>query len=391
MNFTLAELDLVDASPQPDYDNLTKLASEILGVPVSLVSIVDFENDRQFFKSQIGLPEPWATEQQTPLSHSFCQHVVKTNAPLIVENALEHELVKDNLAIRDLGVVSYLGVPIYTPDSQPTGALCAIDGKPRQWTEKEIELLKQLSLCVTDTIKLKASLLTSEGLRQEQRDFTYAISHDLKSPANTLHMLLNEIGFERDKLSEKGQSFLDISLNVVNRMKDQVEDVLAYARTGINQEAHVRVDLNTILEDVLDGLKSDIVEKNAKINFTELPIVTGCPKQLHPLFQNLVSNALKFQADGNTPSIDILASSDPQNRYDIINITDNGIGIPQEFHKRIFKLFERLHTREDYPGTGVGLALCNRVISNHNGKISLQSEPNVGTTFTLKFPRKNDG
>lgn len=391
MNFTLAELGLVDSQPQPDYDNLTKLATEIIGVPVSLVSIVDFENDRQFFKSQVGLSEPWSTEQQTPLSHSFCQHVVKTNTPLIVENALEHDLVKDNLAIRDLGVVSYLGVPIYTPDAQPTGALCAIDGKPRQWTEKEIELLKQLSICVTDTIKLKASLLTSEGLRQEQRDFTYAISHDLKSPANTLHMLLDEISFEQDKLSEKGQKFLEISLNVVNRMKDQVEDVLAYARTGSNQEAHDLVDLNSIIDDVLDDLKSDIIEKSALINRTELPVVTGCPKQLHPLFQNLVSNALKFQADGNTPAIDIVAVSDPHNRYDIIKISDNGIGIPEEFQIRIFKLFERLHTREAYPGTGVGLALCKRVISNHNGKLSLQSEPNVGTIFTIKLPRKNNG
>ena len=170
MNFTLQQLDLVDAPPEPAYDNLTQLAVQLIKAPVSLVSIVDFENDRQFFKSHIGLPDPWATEQQTPLSHSFCQHVVRKNAPLVVVDAPNHPLVKDNLAIPALGVIAYLGVPIYTPDYQPAGALCVIEGKPRAWTDEEIASLKQLATCVTDAIRLNASLITSEQLRKEQHD-----------------------------------------------------------------------------------------------------------------------------------------------------------------------------------------------------------------------------
>ena len=156
MKFTLQELGLVDALPEPVYDNLTQLAAHLLKTPVSLISIVDFDNDCQFFKSQLGLSEPWATAQQTPLSHSFCQHVVRKDAPLVVDDAPNHSLVKDNLAISELGVGAYLGVPVYTPEMQPVGALCVIEEKARKWSDEEVASLKQLANCVTDAIRLNA-------------------------------------------------------------------------------------------------------------------------------------------------------------------------------------------------------------------------------------------
>ncbi|PJF25901.1 MAG: hypothetical protein CUN53_10415, partial [Phototrophicales bacterium] len=105
----LHRLNLLDSAPEEAFDRLTRLASYIIGAPITLVSLVDAE--RQFFKSQIGLPEPLATQRETPLSHSFCQHVVATNKPLIIDDARQHELVYDNLAIRDFDVIAYLGMP----------------------------------------------------------------------------------------------------------------------------------------------------------------------------------------------------------------------------------------------------------------------------------------
>jgi len=168
--FTLEELELVDAGPEESFDNLTKLASMYLGTPVSLVSIVQHSKDRQVFKSQIGLPEPWATERQTPLSHSFCQYVVREDRTLAVEHAPTHPLVRDNLAIRDLNVIAYLGVPIYTPDNEPVGALCAIDETARSWSDNDIAILKQLASCVSDTILLKATIKMNEILIQRQSE-----------------------------------------------------------------------------------------------------------------------------------------------------------------------------------------------------------------------------
>jgi len=169
-SFTLEELELVDASPEISFDNLTKLTSMMLGTPVSLISIVQVDKDRQFFKSQRGLPEPWATERQTPLTHSFCQHVVRENRALAVDNAPTHQLVKDNLAIADLNVIAYLGVPIYSPEKRPVGALCAIESKARSWSDNDIAVLQQLASCVSDAILLKATIKTNGILIQRQSE-----------------------------------------------------------------------------------------------------------------------------------------------------------------------------------------------------------------------------
>lgn len=152
----LRDLELVDSPTEAAFNRLTQLASKILNVPVSLVSIVDA--DRQFFKSFFGLGEPWASRQETPLSHSFCQHVVVSGDPLVVEDAREHPLVKDNLAIPDLNVIGYLGMPLTTSDGYPLGSFCVIDTKPHQWTDHEIEVVRELAVSVMTEIELRNEL-----------------------------------------------------------------------------------------------------------------------------------------------------------------------------------------------------------------------------------------
>jgi DNA-binding response OmpR family regulator len=140
---SLRRTGLLDSEPSDAYDTLTLMASRLLGVPVALVSLVDA--NRQFFKSQVGLPEPWAAEGETPLTHSFCQWVVSEHEPLIVADAREHPVLKANQALDDLGVVAYAGVPITATSGDPLGSFCAIDGHPREWSIRDIELLQDLS------------------------------------------------------------------------------------------------------------------------------------------------------------------------------------------------------------------------------------------------------
>ena len=121
---------------------------------MALVSLV--EQERQFFKSCVGLPEPWASRRQTPLSHSFCQHVVNAGEPLIIEDAREHPRVRDNLAIRDLDVIAYAGIPLITSAGHALGSLCAIDSEPRRWTEDEIATLRDLAASVVTEIEMRA-------------------------------------------------------------------------------------------------------------------------------------------------------------------------------------------------------------------------------------------
>lgn len=151
----LYKLGLVDTPPDKDFDKFTRLVKSGVDVPVALVSFVEEERDRQFFKSQIGLKGHWAEDRQTPLSHSFCQYVKRDNKALIIENAPEDSRVCGNLAIRDLGVRAYLGVPIHDPRGAPLGALCAIDSQPRVWELFDLQAMTDLASCVNDQIRLR--------------------------------------------------------------------------------------------------------------------------------------------------------------------------------------------------------------------------------------------
>lgn len=386
MAYSFEELGLVDAPPESIFDNLTKLATSLFDIPVSLVSIVDFDNNRQYFKSQLGLVEPWAAQRQTPLSHSFCQHVVNENATLVVENAAIHHKVKDNLAVRDLGVAAYLGAPVYNPQNEPIGAFCVIDGKPRRWTHEEIEQLERLSNCVTDAIKLKAAYLDSEALRKEQADFTYAISHELKSPANTLHLILDEIALEGDGISNDAHMLVKEGLGTVTRMQDQVEGVLHYSQTTDTGGAIEAIALDVLIKEILIDLRADISASSSSIDCEELPVIIGNRMQIRALFQNLVCNALKFIAPGRRSIITITSTFNELSGQHCIMVKDNGIGIAPENQASIFRLFNRLHLHKEYAGSGIGLALCHRVMKNHHGSIQVTSNGQDGSTFTVVFP-----
>jgi signal transduction histidine kinase/CheY-like chemotaxis protein/HPt (histidine-containing phosphotransfer) domain-containing protein len=147
----LRETGLLDSPADEKFDAITRQVAAQLGVPVALVSLVD--RHRQFFKSSSGLPEPWAGLRETPLTHSFCQHVVSTRKPLVVTDAREHPIVKDSLAIPDIGVIAYAGVPLVTSEGHALGSLCAIDTRPRIWSDEDLLLLRQLAVGVEREIE----------------------------------------------------------------------------------------------------------------------------------------------------------------------------------------------------------------------------------------------
>ncbi len=196
----LYELELLDTPAEEAFDRLTRLASKILDVPVSLVSLVDA--DRQFFKSFIGLPEPWASHRETPLSHSFCQYVVATEEPLIVEDARKHPVLKYNQAIPDLNVIGYLGMPLITTDGTPLGSFCVIDGKPRIWTAREVEIVGELALSVMTEIELrsqiKARIQTEEILTRRNQQYK-RVYHLAGTTINHMRETLNR-GAEKEEL-----------------------------------------------------------------------------------------------------------------------------------------------------------------------------------------------
>ncbi|HMA34333.1 MAG TPA: sensor domain-containing diguanylate cyclase [Chloroflexia bacterium] len=161
----LRQTALLDSPPEEAFDRLTRLAAHLLGAPIALVSLVD--HDRQFFKSAIGLAEPWATARQTPLSYSFCQHVVQARAPFIVEDARIHPLVQDSLTILETGVMAYVGIPLVTSAGEVLGSCCVMDTQPRAWTPAQVALLQDVTAAVVTEIELRLDLQAREAAEQQ--------------------------------------------------------------------------------------------------------------------------------------------------------------------------------------------------------------------------------
>lgn len=183
----LAALDateLLDSEPEPDFDRITQLASRLLGTPVGLISLVDHE--RQFFKSQHGLPAP----RQTPLTHSFCQHVVVSERVLAVTDATADPRVRGNLAIRDLNVTAYLGVPLTTPDGQVLGSLCAIESKPRQWSEGDLATLLDLGRLVMNLIALRNEIKRRKEAEKQHELLAAELHHRVKNTLATVQAVI---------------------------------------------------------------------------------------------------------------------------------------------------------------------------------------------------------
>ena len=154
---------LLDSDVSPSFDRLARLAAHVLHAPVALVSLV--AADRQFFKSCLGLPEPWASRRGSPLTHSFCQHAVASREPLLVTDAREHPVLRGNLAIRDMGVIAYAGIPLIDAGGHALGTLCVIDSQPRHWTTHQIQLLSDIAAAVVTEITLTRAADVGSGSR----------------------------------------------------------------------------------------------------------------------------------------------------------------------------------------------------------------------------------
>ncbi|MEC5324759.1 sensor histidine kinase [Aurantimonas sp. A3-2-R12] len=185
----LTAADLLDTEPEVAFDRITRLAARIIGVPVSLVSILD--TDRQFFKSQVGLPDIWAERRETPLSHSFCQYVVASGEPLVVDDARSHPLVCGNLAIEDLGVEAYLGVPIRTPDGAVIGSLCAIDHAPRHWTSEDRRAIEDLVAMLGTELVLREEVRFRREAEEQAQLLAREMAHRVKNSLATVQAIVS--------------------------------------------------------------------------------------------------------------------------------------------------------------------------------------------------------
>lgn len=233
--------------------------------------------------------------------------------------------------------------------------------------------------------KAKLQLLVEEQTAQlvqknrELEQFAYVASHDLQEPLRTTSSFVDL--FQKDykgKLDAKADKYLTFITQSTERMKVLIHDLLEYSRIGRKKEL-TPIDCNTLVREIMADLDLVIKENNAKVNFERLPVVNGYPTEMKQLFQNLISNAIKFHKPGQHPEINI--SGKRENGSWRFVCRDNGIGIPKEHWDRIFIIFQRLHTRSQYDGSGIGLANCKKIVELHGGNIWVESLPGEGSAF----------
>ena len=215
--------------------------------------------------------------------------------------------------------------------------------------------------------------------------FAYVASHDLKSPLQVVRGFLDLLVRTRaDQLDEQGREFVQAAVRGAHRMEALIDDLLSYASVGRGAGPRVSVSLGELLDEVREDLEARLAETGGQVVSDSLPTVVGDRTQLRQLLQNLVSNAVKFHRPDEEPRVLVDARADEAGWQ--ISVEDNGIGIPPDQREHVFNMFTRIHGGDAYPGTGIGLAICHRVVENHGGRIWVDDAPGGGTRITFTLP-----
>jgi two-component system CheB/CheR fusion protein len=234
-----------------------------------------------------------------------------------------------------------------------------------------------------EALSTRAKELTASNKDLEQ--FAYVASHDLQEPLRMVSSFLQLLEKKyKDLLDDTGKQYIHFAVDGAERMKRLILDLLAYSRAGTSKELSASIDMNEIASDVVSTFTFALKDCGGEIILNKLPTITAVKTQMHQLLQNLVSNAIKYRGD-RPPKIEI--SCEEQDMYWIFKVKDNGLGIDKRFFEKIFVIFQRLHNKTEYSGTGIGLAICKKIVERHGGSIHVESEPERGSTFIFSIKK----
>jgi light-regulated signal transduction histidine kinase (bacteriophytochrome) len=303
------------------------------------------------------------------------------------------------------------GITRLTPRKSFELWLEEVKNKSEKWRKSEINSSSSFAYALQKFINLryvrsqenKNRLLNDElkAANKELANLNWISTHDLKEPLRKIQIFASKVlDRENPDLSAQVKDSVERMRFAAEKMQLLIEDILTYSKTGNMEKVYESVDLNKILDTVLVEIAENIEEKKAVITFGDLPTLNIIPFQIHQLFVNLLTNALKFSKDQVTPIVNIeveIVSSEqvPKEKSPLasefyeVSFQDNGIGFEKEYEHRIFDVFQRLHPTHKYPGTGIGLAICKKIMENHSGFITADSELGEGSRFSLYFPKED--
>lgn len=244
---------------------------------------------------------------------------------------------------------------------------------------QEIELTKLNEILEERALKLQQS-------NEELEQFAYVASHDLQEPLRMVTSFLSLLERKYDgQLDDKAKQYIHFAVDGAKRMRQIILDLLEFSRVGRIREELDHVNLNTILESVIALNKERIAETKAQIIYKKLPTIESYETPVYQVLQNLISNSLKYHSTNEEPRIEITIEDKEQEW--LFSVKDNGIGIEPSYHAKVFQLFQRLHTKTEYSGSGIGLSLCKKIIEDLKGKIWIESEEGKGCNFLFTLPK----
>ena len=314
---------------------------------------------------------------------------IRTKQP-VVHN--DYQAIEDKLGYPQghSHIVRHMGAPVM--DGDMVRMVIGVGNKKEDYDDNDV---LQLQLVANDVEKFFMRRLAEISLEEKTellersnadlQQFAYVSSHDLREPLRMISAYLQLLDRKYGgALDQDAHEFIDFAVAGAKRMDVLIKDLLQYSRVQTHGEAFSEVDSEEVLEEALDNLQAAIAEAEGVVTFEGLPKVMADPSQLLRLFQNLVGNALKYHSSDQKPEIHV--GAEMSEGTCTFRVCDNGIGIEPQYFDRIFVIFQRLHGREEYSGTGVGLAVCKRIIERHGGRIWVESEPGKGSTFFFTLP-----
>lgn len=257
----------------------------------------------------------------------------------------------------------------------------------REMLERAMELSSAELLEANSALRERAVELSRSNAELEQ--FAYIASHDLQEPLRTITMYMQLL--ERrysDKLDGKAREFIGHAVASADHMHYLIRDLLSFARVTSRAQPFAPTCMKDVVRDALAGLETAITQAGADVNIHDMPLVFVDRTQIRQLWQNLISNAIKFRRGDATPRVDVRATRDGAEWE--FAVVDNGIGIDPKYTDKVFEIFQRLHTSDEYAGTGIGLAMCKKIVERHGGRIWFQSELGAGSTFSFTLPAALD-
>jgi signal transduction histidine kinase len=422
--------DIADITKIPIVSNLLDVVCETTGMGFAAIARVT--EDKWIacsVRDDIGFGLKPGGELE--IKTTICNEIRQDEKAVVIDHVSLDPKFKNHHTPAMYGFESYISVPILRKDGSFFGTLCAIDPKPHFLSSIQVtgmfylfadlislhldaidrleknNLMLEKERAFADDLELKIQERTRqleennealEKMNKELQAFAYISSHDLQEPLRKIQTFASVIiQKEFDSLTENGRHYFKRMQSAAERMQILIDDLLAYSRTNNDDRKFESTDLNTILQDVMEDIGEELQLRQAEVEVSPLSQLQVIPFQFRQLLYNLFTNAMKFSSPERSPRIKISSTIafgsyfdndklSKKTSYCHISFSDNGIGFEQKYGEKIFELFQRLHGKLQYVGTGIGLAIVRKIVENHGGIITAKGELGKGATFDIYIP-----